>query len=137
MNRDNRDTNPAAPAAAPDPVALAEGMTTVESKLESLSDDWRADPALRARGASDPREVLSEYGLDVPIDRDMRIVENTGEVYRFVMPPDPNTRLVDEDLRGVSGGSNCLGSAGTASTVGTLPSTVSSSSTASTASSAA
>ena len=118
----------------PAPPPTAEEMTDIGGKLESLADDWRADPALRARAARAPCEVLSERGLDVPTDRDLRIVENTGEVYHLVLPPDPNDRLADEDLRGVSGG-NCLGSAGTIASAGSLPSTVSSASTAATASS--
>ena len=106
----------------------------IESALDSLAADWRDDPALRARAASEPREVLAERGIDIPTDSDMRIVANTDEVYRLVMPPDPNVNLADSELSRVSGGANCLGSVATASTVGTVPSTVSSSGTASSAS---
>ena len=119
----------------PAPPPTAEEMTDIGGKLESLADDWRADPALRARAARAPCEVLSERGLDIPTDRDLRIVENTGEVYHLVLPPDPNARLADENLRSVSGGGNCLGSAGTIACAGSIPSTVSSASTAATASS--
>ena len=124
--------NAPTPRTPPAPPPTAEEMTDIGGKLESLADDWRADPALRARA---PCEVLSERGLDIPADRDLRIVENTGEVYHLVLPPDPNARLADENLRSVSGGSNCLGSAGTIASAGTIPSTVSSASTAATASS--
>lgn len=119
----------------PAPPPTAEEMTVVGDKLESFADDWRTDPALRARAARAPGEVLSERGLDIPTDRDMRIVANTDEVYYLTLPPDPNARLADENLRSVSGGANCLGSAGTVSTAGTIPSTLGSSSTASSASS--
>ena len=34
----------------------------------------------------------------------MRIVANTAETYHFVMPPDPNKFLADEDLEAVAGG---------------------------------
>ena len=132
----NTPMNTPATRTPPAPPPTVEEMTGIGSKLESLADDWRADPALRARGARAPGEVLSERGLDIPTDRDMRIVENTGEVYHLIMPPDPNARLADENLRSVSGGTNCLGSAGTVSTVGTFPTTLGSSSTASSASSA-
>ena len=127
MNTPTTRTPPAQPP-------TLEEMTDIGGKLESLADDWRADPALRARTAREPCEVLSERGLDVPTGHDLRIVENTGEVYHLVLPPDPNARLVDESLRGVSGGV-CLGSAGTVASAGTIPSTVSSASTAATMSS--
>ena len=117
------------------PLTVVE-MTDIGGKLESLADDWRADPALRARCAREPREVLSERNLDISLDHDLRIVGNTDEVYHLVLPPDPNARLADEDLSSISGGSNCLGSAGTVSTAGSFPSTVSSASTAATVSSA-
>ena len=100
----------------PAPPPMAEATTGAGSEFESLAGDWRA-------------------GFDVPAGRGVRIVENTGEVYHLVLPPDPNAPLADEDLRGVSGGSNCLGSAGTVASAATFISTVSSSSTAATASS--
>ncbi len=128
MNTPTTQTPPAQPP-------TLEEMTDIGGKLESLADDWRADPALRARTAREPCEVLSERGLDVPTGHDLRIVENTDEVYHLVLPPDPNARLADENLRSVSGGSNCLGSAGTVASAGTIPSTVSSASTAATVSS--
>ena len=123
-----------APTTGTSPAPTMEEMIDIEGKLESFADDWRADPALRARSAREPREVLSERGLDIPTDHDLRIAENTDEVYHVVLPPDPNVRLADENLSGVSGGSNCLGSAGTVGCAGTIPSTVSSASTAATVS---
>ena len=34
----------------------------------------------------------------------MRIVENSAETVHFIMPPDPNALLADEDLATVAGG---------------------------------
>lgn len=115
-------------------IGAGEAMA-IGSALESLAADWRRDPGLRARAASEPRETLVERGLDVPSDgADMRIVANTGDVFHLVMPPDPNVDLVDSELSPVAGGSNCLGSAATATTFGSVPSCLSSAATASSAS---
>ena len=106
-------------------------MAEVQGMVQSLSADWRADPALRAR-AAEGREVLSERGLDISTDVEARIVENTGEVFHLVLPPDPNAVLMDEELDGVSAAAQTgAQTAGTASCLGTIPSCISTASSAS------
>ena len=61
-------------------------------------------PELRARAEADARAVLSEHGIPMPPDRDVRIVANTAETFNLIMPPDPNEVLADEDLATVAGG---------------------------------
>ena len=61
-------------------------------------------PELRARAEADPRAVLAEHGICMPPDRDVRIVAQTAETFNFIMPPDPNEVLADEDLATVAGG---------------------------------
>lgn len=102
----------------------------------AFSDDYRADPALRARAEADPRGVLAERGLEIPPAADARIVANTGEVFHLVLPPDPNTALEENVLGAVSGGAATAGSAGTVSTLSTIPSCAGSASTIGTAGSA-
>ena len=46
----------------------------------------------------------AEHDVNVPPETDVRIVENTAETVNFVMPPDPNALLADEDLSAVAGG---------------------------------
>ena len=62
------------------------------------------DPELLARAETDARAVLAEHGIRMPSDRDVRIVANTAETFNFIMPPDPNEVLADEDLATVAGG---------------------------------
>ena len=38
----------------------------IESALDSLAADWRDDPALRARAASEPREVAANPATGGP-----------------------------------------------------------------------
>ena len=107
----------------------------IGKSLQSLADEWEADPSARARGGETIRGLFSEQGIDVPNEVELRVVEDTRDVHHVIMPPDPNAALSDEALRGVSGG-NCVGSAGTASTVGTFVSCIGSAGTASSASTA-
>ena len=48
--------------------------------------------------------MSAEHDVGVPPETDVRIVENTAKTVNFVMPPDPNTVLADEDLATVAGG---------------------------------
>ena len=50
----------------------------------------------------------AEHDIDVPPGTDVRIVENTAETVNFVMPPDPNAVLADEDLSAAAGGLRSL-----------------------------
>ena len=68
---------------------------------------YREDPELRARAETEPGKVLAEHGIPLPPQWDVRIVEDTAETSHFVMPPDPNKYLADEDLAAVAGGNGC------------------------------
>ena len=99
--------------------------------LGAVAERYRTDEALRERLASSAApEALAEFGLDAPANIEVRVAENTGDVFHFVLPPDPNTALEDENLNAVSGGLP-KSTASTASSVGCLPSTVSTGGTAS------
>lgn len=101
--------------------ALAAGELPWHEAVVALGDAWRDDPALRARAEEDPRGVLAEYGVEIAEGTDARIVANTAETVHVCMPPDPNERLGDEALTGVSGG-NCASTAATVGSVSTIPS---------------
>jgi hypothetical protein len=66
------------------------------------------DGALMKRLLSNPRDVLSEHGLEVPEDMDVRVeegtevkvVEDADAVHHFVLPVNPPDELIDEDLDG-------------------------------------
>ena len=104
------------------PLSLSEEeRADVQSMVHSLAVDWRSDATLRTR-AAEGREILSERGYDVSNVDEVRIVENTDEVFHLVMPLDPNSSLMDEELDGVSGGAQTVG---TASRLGTIPSCIS------------
>ena len=74
-------------------------------KLASLADAYREDPDLRSSFASDPNAALSENGVDVLPNVEVRVAEDTDEVFHFVLPPDFNADVADEVLESIAGGS--------------------------------
>ena len=65
------------------------------------------DEALMKRLLSNPRDVLSEHGLEVPKGMDVRVeegaevkMEEDGMVCHFTLPVNPPDELTDEDLDG-------------------------------------
>ena len=94
--------------------------------LQSMANDCRDDPELRARVDADPRSVFTDRGLPFPEGVDVRIVRNTEDVFHLTMPPDPNAHLSDTILDGIAGGSGRRGGIdgvkNSASTASTIPS---------------
>ena len=75
--------------------------------LEALSKRYREDEDFRSRIASgDAADTLSEFGLGVPHQAEVRFVENTSEAFHLVLPPDPNSALSDDRLDAIAGGAN-------------------------------
>ena len=93
--------------------------------LQSMANDCRDDPALRARVDQDPRSVFADRDLPFPEDADVRVVRNSAEVFHLTMPPDPNAHLSDAMLESVSGGRQGVdGVKNSASTASTIPSCI-------------
>ena len=69
-----------------------------------FADRCRNDAEYRAKVHADPVAACAEYGLAVPDSRDVRVVENTGDITYCVFPPDPNGAVQDDDLNWVAGG---------------------------------
>ncbi len=88
----------------------AAARVELASKMNEFAEAYRADADLRARSEAEPRAVLAERGLDAlawPPGADVRIVADTGDTMHFMLPPDPNMDLTDDDLVSVSGGFCC------------------------------
>ena len=73
-------------------------------RVHSFVNEYHRTPELRARCQSDPHSVLAENGVEVPLGYDVRFVADTADLHHFVLPPDPNASLEDEDLDMVVGG---------------------------------
>jgi nitrile hydratase len=50
---------------------------------------WYKSAPYRARAVIDPRGVLSELGLQVPVDREVRVWDSTSEIRYLVLPEQP------------------------------------------------
>ncbi len=54
-----------------------------------LPPSWYKDPAYRARVVREPRTVLSEMGLDLDADTEIKVWDSSSEVRFFVLPQRP------------------------------------------------
>ena len=81
-------------------------MTELKNKMDKLfAACWR-DETLKDRFLSDPRGVLAEYGMPVPDDVEVNVVENGDDRVHITIPAAPpgHDHLSDEELSQVAGG---------------------------------
>ena len=65
-----------------------------------LPPNWYKSFAYRSRVVREPRKVLSEFGLDVPDDVEIRVWDSNSEVRYMVLPeqPDGTENLSESEL---------------------------------------
>ena len=64
-----------------------------------------ADPEVKTKLLADPVGVMREVGLEPPPGRQIRVVEDTGDVLHLVLPSKPSAQaLSEEELHGGGGG---------------------------------
>ena len=74
---------------------------------------YREDPGFRRRLAEDAAAAVAEHGLELPEGiREVRVAENTAEVFHLAFPRDPNASVPDRDLDQVAGGTGSSAPAG-------------------------
>jgi len=57
--------------------------------LLGLPPRWYKDPAYRSRVVREPREVLREFGLEVPAEKALKVWDSSAEVRYLVLPERP------------------------------------------------
>jgi hypothetical protein len=63
------------------------------------------DANFKKRLLSDPVAVLKDYGVDLPPDVKIKVVEDTDTLHYLSLPPKPSDKeLSEEDLAAVAGG---------------------------------
>ena len=64
---------------------------------------WYKSPPYRARMVREPREVLLEFGLELPPDTEVRVWDSSAEIRYIVLPmrPDGAEDLGEEELAGL------------------------------------
>ena len=81
-------------------------MTEERNKLAELFAACWKDDAVKQRFMSDPKAVLSEYGMEVPDGMNVNVVENADNTVHITMPAPPRgyQGLSDEELSNAAGG---------------------------------
>ena len=61
---------------------------------------WFKDPTFRARSAREPRVVLSEFGLDLNPEVEIRVWDSSGQIRWWVLPEQPagTDNMSEEEL---------------------------------------
>ncbi len=88
------------------------------SRLLSFADAHRKDPDFRSRVDQDPVAALAEHDVAARPDTEVRIAEDSDEVFHFVFPPDWNVGVGDEVLNSVAGGGKSASGCGGGGTAG-------------------
>ena len=62
-----------------------------------------ARPPYRSRAASDPREVLREFGVELDDGVEVRVVDSTADIRYLVVPrrPDDSDSLDEDELAAI------------------------------------
>ena len=55
-----------------------------------LPPTWYKMPAYRSRAVSEPRKVLSEFGVEIPESREIRVWDSSAELRYLVLPQCPS-----------------------------------------------
>ena len=97
-----------------------------QALLRRFAERWRGDAAVRERIAGGD---ASDLDVEVSGELEIRVVEQSPEVYYLPMPANPNAEVSDQMLEAITGGSGTASSAGTNSTASSLPSCLLSAST--------
>lgn len=65
----------------------------------------REDEAFKAELLSDATKVFKENGIRVPDGMEVCMVENTPDKMYFILPPERDDALTEEEMDAVAGGS--------------------------------
>jgi nitrile hydratase len=83
------------------------------SGLLGLPPNWYKDEAYRARLVIEPREVLREFGVSLPVTVEVRVWDSTSELRYMVIPMRPagTESLAREDLAALVSRNAMIGTA--------------------------
>ena len=80
--------------------------------MEQFQKEWGkvvakawSDELFKKRLFADPKTVLTEHGIEVPADVNVKVMEDSGKTFHLILPERPSELTVDE-LSQVAGGGN-------------------------------
>lgn len=82
-------------------------MTERDEVLAKIFAACWKDDTLKARFLRDPKSVLVEFGIAIPADIEVKVVENTADRIHVTLPAPPatgNADLSDDELGNAAGG---------------------------------
>ena len=71
-----------------------------------IAKAWR-DPSFKAKLLADPQSTLRQAGVSIPAGVTVKVVEDTGTDFHFVLPPAPTGELSDASLDKAVGAAAC------------------------------
>ncbi|MFB9274835.1 NHLP leader peptide family RiPP precursor [Cohnella cellulosilytica] len=64
-------------------------MSLESLKVQIIKKAWE-DPAFKSSLLSDPKQAIkAAFGIDVPSEIDLKVVEESSSQYYLVLPPNP------------------------------------------------
>ena len=85
-------------------MATAQSQEWTKKVGQITAKAW-SDADFKKRLLSDPVAVLKDYGLALPPDVKIKVVEDTDTLYHLSLPPKPTDKeLSEEDLTTVAAG---------------------------------
>ena len=84
---------------------MSNGMTRKEIEENLITKAWK-DSSFKQNLIADPRSVLEAEGIDLPKNIEVRVVEESADVFYLVIPSQPNgvEELSEEELEAIAGG---------------------------------
>ena len=84
-------------------------MTIERTALATLFADCQQDSSLKEQFINEPKEVLSERGIDVPDQMLVKVIENTDTTMTITLPKSPygSTDLTNEEMYTAAAGAGC------------------------------
>ena len=71
--------------------------------LLGLPPSWYKSSAYRSRAVKDPRGLLSEFGIEIPAEKEVRVWDSNSDIRYLVLPERPaeTEDLSEDDLAGL------------------------------------
>lgn len=77
----------------------------LSKKHEVITKAWK-DPTFKKKLLSDPKSALKEFGIEIPANTNVKVIEDSANTYTFVIPAAPKnvSQLSESELIKVAGG---------------------------------